>query len=244
VEESEMVFQIREAGFWDLSEDVVLELLRRHGGLAERALNALIDDDLGDLASVIRSQLSRGVCEQDEMEREQDAHERRLEQAALAAVGLDYSSDYSPETEEVRGVGSSHALGGLFPKDPRSTCSMTAEEKYAAQQAALAAVGLDDSDEEDAGGEDEHTEHTSPSPHSPHDEQWRGADVHCLHDGVFITATPGLRCGKSLSTFGVGYCSSSSSISDSNRDEDGQGRVKQGVPEDEEDQMMLNLLLG
>lgn len=232
-----MVFQIREAGFWDLSEDVVLELLRRHGGVAERALNALIDDDLGDLASVIRSQLSRGVCEQDEMEREQEEHERRLEQAALAAVGLDDSGEYSPETEEVEEGG-----GVLLPKDPRSACSMTAEEKHAAQHAALAALGLDDSDEEDAGGEDEHTEHTSPSPHSPYAAQWRGADLHSLHDGGFSAATPGRRCGES--TFGVGYGSSSSSISDSNRDEDGQGRVKQGVPEDEEDQMMLNLLLG
>ena len=110
------MFQIREAGFWDLSEDVVLELLRRHGGV-ERTLNALIDDDLGDLASVIHSQLSRGVCEQDEMEREQDAHERRLEQAALAAVGLDDSGDYSPETEEVWGGGGSRSGGGT-PEGP------------------------------------------------------------------------------------------------------------------------------
>jgi hypothetical protein len=42
-------------------------------------------------------------------------------------------------------------------------CSMSAEEKHAAQQAALAALGLDDSDEEDGGGEDEDT---SPSPYS------------------------------------------------------------------------------
>ena len=112
------MFQIREAGFWDLSEEVVLELLRRQGGVAERALIALIDDDLGDLASVIHSQLSRGVCEQDEMEREQDAHERRLEQAALAAVGLDDSGDYSPETEEVWGGGAVTLWQGYSRRTP------------------------------------------------------------------------------------------------------------------------------
>ena len=125
---------------------------------------------------------------------------------------------------------------------------MTAEEKDATQHAALAALGLDDSDEEDAGCEEEHTEHTSPSQHSPHAElmphNWQGSNLHSLHDGGFSAAASGLRCGESLRMFGVGYGSSSSSISDSNRDDDGQGRVKQGLPEEEEDQMILNLLLG
>ena len=75
-------------------------------------------------------------------------------------------------------------------------CGMSAEEKHAAQQAALAALGLDDSDEEDGGGEDEEM---SPSSYSADGEllaqNWQGAD---LHDAYLSEAASGPRGGESL----------------------------------------------
>ena len=75
-------------------------------------------------------------------------------------------------------------------------CSMSTEEKHAAQQAALAALGLDDSDEEDGGGEDEEL---SPSSYSADGEllaqNWQGAD---LHDAYLSEAASGPRGGESL----------------------------------------------
>lgn len=132
-DERERVFMIREAGFWDLTEDVVVQLLRSNGGNTERALNALIDDDLGDLADVVHAQLSSG-----------QPSPPNVQDASSAAGVVDGAAG--------KGNGGTWR-GASFDRasDDASSNKSPAQQREdkRLERAALAALGLDDSDEDD-----------------------------------------------------------------------------------------------
>ena len=138
-DEREKVFQIREAGFWDLTEEVVLELLRRNQSNAERVLNALIDGDLGNLTSVVQMQLSGESCSS------------AAPVTAMPGVGA----------EEMGGGGSKVPAKGTKQNRQDGKVSKSndvgekSEKEKEIEMAALAALGLDDSSEEEEEEEEE-----------------------------------------------------------------------------------------
>ena len=139
-DERERVFMIREAGFWDLTEDVVVQLLRSNGGNTERALNALMDDDLGDLADVVHAQLSCGQPTPPNV------------QGASSAAGVVDGAEGKGDGGTCRGASfdrasddaSSNKAGAGAGKTPAQQ-----REDKRLERAALAALGLDDSDEDE-----------------------------------------------------------------------------------------------